>query len=200
MEQRTIDWHTARLGWITGSRIIDIMPGRSGYKAARANYMAEKVTEILTGEPIQSFTSAAMEWGTETEPLARMAYEQYTGNDVEEVGFLAHPQIEKLGGSPDGLVEYDGMIEIKCPNTATHIDTLLNRKIKPDYIYQMQTYLAVTNRKWCDFVSYDPRLPEKQAIFVKRIERDENVIADILFEVDKFSAELEKMLERLNAL
>ena len=197
MEQRSKEWFTARLGKVTASRVADLQKSR---KAGRSNYMAEKVCEILTGEHAETFTSSAMDWGTEQEPFARDAYQAKTGAWVEEVGFLVHPQVDRLGASPDGLVDDDGSIEIKCPNTATHINTILTGKIKIDYIYQMQTVMAVKGLKWCDFVSFDPRLPSPQNLYIKRIPRDEIMIADIMLLVNDFLADLDQMVEALKAI
>lgn len=195
MVQGSEEWKEARRGKVTASPMIKIIKGRSGYKASRKDYMAEKICEILTGEIAEHYISPEMQWGTEHEPTARTSYEIKTGNLVEEVGFIIHPEIESLGASPDGLVGVDGMVEIKCPKTATHIETIMTGKIKPDYIYQMQTGLIVTGRKWCDFVSYDPRLPSPQDLYVQRVERDEAVIKEILFEVKSFLEELDLKLK-----
>ena len=201
MKQGTTEWLTARLGWTTGSRIVDIMPGVKGkYLASRKNYMAEKVIEILTDESPEHFTSEAMQWGTDTEPLARSAYEAITGNFVDEDGFVPHPTIPKLGASPDGIVNPDGCIEIKCPNSATHLTTLLTEKIKRDYIFQMQTEIMCLEKQWCDFISYDPRMPDNLQIFIKRIPRDEIMIAEIKMEVKKFQGELQEMLKKIKEI
>ena len=186
MVQGSDEWKMSRCGCVTASRVIDIVKGVKGkYTASRKNYMAEKVCEILTGEPTEYFTSGAMEWGTENEPYARAAYEGIKGVFVEEVGFINHPVISRFGASPDGLVNNDGSIEIKCPNTATHLDTLINGTIKRDYIYQMQTVMLCGNREWCDFVSYDPRLPEDLSTYIHRVMRDETIIMEIVDEVEK---------------
>lgn len=197
MIQGTDEWFRARLGNVTPSRLIDIMPGPRGYRASRNNYIAEKVCERLTGEIPESFTSKAMEWGTNTEPLARAAYEAHTGVMVTEVGYLPHPTIDHFGGSPDALVGDDGLIEIKCPNTATHIDTLINGTVKPDYMWQMYGYMIITDRLWCDFVSYDPRMPDKHSLYISRFERNNENVELILAEVQKTLDEIDNMLEVL---
>lgn len=189
-------WHKERLGNLTGSRIIDIMPGKSGYRASRKNYVAECVCARLTGIVPESFTSVAMQWGTDTEPLARSAYEAITGNLVEEVGYI-QSDIEHFGGSPDGLIGDDGITEIKCPNTATHFEVLLGGKIKLDYLYQMQGYLMIAKRKWCDFVSFDPRLPDKHSLYIKRFEYNDEMAEKMLNEVNSFLAEVDEMMEKL---
>lgn len=201
MEQRTEEWIQARLGKVTASRVADVMARtKSGYSASRKNYMAELVCERLTGAQADRFESAAMAWGTETEPLARSAYEAATGEMVEEVGFIDHPTIPNFGASPDGLVGTDGGLEIKCPNTATHIDTLLSGAIDSRYIYQLSTGMACTGRKWWDFVSFDPRLPDNLSYKCIRIYRDDELIAEIESEVIRFLEELEAMTGRLKSL
>ena len=201
MQQGTEEWLAIRLGKVTASRIVDIVPGVKGkYLASRKNYMAELACEILTGKGSDNFVSGAMQWGTETEPLARSAYEAITGNMVAEVGFIDHNTIECFGASPDGLVDPDGSIEIKCPNTATHIETLTGSPVARGYVYQMQTVMLCGRRKWCDFISYDPRLPDNLSIFIKRFQRDETMIAEIKAEVEKFTNELNELLAKLRGL
>jgi len=199
MIQGSEEWHEARRGKATASNIIKIVPGRSGYKAERANYMSEIICEILTGQTAEGYVSPAMIWGTEHEPTARTTYEIKTGNLVDEVGFVDHPEIVGLGGSPDGLVGLDGMVEIKCPNTATHIDTIMTGKIKPDYLYQIHTCLMCTGRNWCDFVSYDPRLPAPQDLYIKRVYADPMMFATIKVEVQKFLAEMNLKLQAVRS-
>ena len=201
MEQRTEEWIQARLGKVTASRVADVMARtKSGYSASRKNYMAELVCERLTGVPSEHFESAAMKWGTDTEPLARSAYEARTGELVEEVGFIEHPRIPNFGASPDGLVGTDGGLEIKCPNTATHIEILLSGGIDSRYIYQLSTAMACTGRAWWDFVSFDPRLPENLSYKCIRFNRDDALIAEIESEVIRFMEELDAMTERLKDL
>ena len=128
MEQRTTEWHTARLGKVTASKVSDVVARtKSGYAATRANYMAQLVCERLTGKPTEGFSSAAMEWGVEQEGAARDAYSAKVGELVTEVGFINHPAIEMAGASPDGLVGVNGCFEIKCPSTATRIEYLFER-------------------------------------------------------------------------
>lgn len=195
--QGTEAWFLDRLGHVSASRIIDIMPTNGKYRASRDNYIAQLVCERLTGQREETYQNAAMAWGTDTEPLARGAYETLTGSIVTEVGFIKHPEIARLGASPDGLVGDDGSIEIKCPNTSTHLQTYLRNVTKKDYIYQMQTVMMCTDRMWCDFVSYDPRLPDKSAIKIIRFERDEKMIDDIITEVESVLTEVEHMMEEL---
>lgn len=200
MEQRTEEWFAARLGKVTASRVADVVAKtKSGYSASRANYMAELICERLTGSKGDSYQNAAMLWGTNTEPMARAAYESRTGELVEEVGFVLHNNILEAGCSPDGFVGEDGLIEIKCPNTATHIDTLLSKEAPSKYVPQMQWQMACTGRKWCDFISYDPRMPENMQFFCIRVHRDPNIIMDLETEVEKFLFELGVKLSRLTA-
>jgi len=159
--------------------------------------MAELICERLTGMPTEGYTSAAMQHGIDTEPMARSAYESAVGALVVEAGFVPHRVIHMSGASPDGLVDDDGLIEIKCPQTATHIDTLLSDAVPSKYIIQMQWQMACTGRKWCDFLSYDPRLSENMRLFVKRVPRDDAFIAELEREVMSFLSELEDKLRKL---
>ena len=198
MEQRTQAWHEARLGRVTASRVADVAAKtKTGYSASRANYMAELICERLTGMQGASYSNAAMAWGTETEPMARAAYEGAVGSLVIETGFVPHANIEMSGASPDGLVGDDGLVEIKCPMTATHIETLLGQSVPAKYVTQMQWQMACTGRKWCDFVSFDPRMPENMQIFVKRVGRDEVLIASLETEVIQFLKELDLKITQL---
>ena len=191
LEQGSQEWLQARCGKVTASRVADIMAKtKSGYSASRGNYMAELVCERLTGVPTDTYKSAAMEWGTAQEPHARAAYEAVGGVLVEEVGFVPHPSIPDTGSSPDGLVKDNGLIEIKCPNTATHIDTLLSGKVPDRYNTQMQWQMACTGRVWCDYVSYDPRMPENMRLFLTRVFRDQSAILAMETEVLTFIHEL----------
>lgn len=201
IEQGSPEWFASRLGKVTASRVADIVAKtKSGYSTSRANYMAQLVVERLTGVKFETFTNAAMEWGTQTEPLARAAYEVKNGVMVDETGLVDHPTIPMSGASPDGLVGDDGLIEIKCPNTATHIDTLLSGDADKRYICQMQWQLAVTGRKWCDFVSYDPRMPDNLKLFIKRVERDDELIKELESEVVKFITELDEKVDTLKSI
>jgi putative phage-type endonuclease len=191
MEQGSQEWLLARCGKVTASRVADIIAKtKSGYSASRGNYMAELVCERLTGVPTDTFKSAAMEWGTAQEPHARAAYEAVGGVLVEEVGFVPHPSIPDAGASPDGLVKDNGLIEIKCPYTATHIETLLSGKVPDRYNTQMQWQMACTGRVWCDYVSYDPRMPENMRLFLARVFRDQSAILAMETEVLTFIHEL----------
>ena len=199
MEQRTEEWFSARLGKVTASRVADVLAKiKSGESASRKNYKMELVVQRLTCKAGESFTNAAMERGTEQEPFARMAYEAHTGTFVKEEGFVDHPTIEGFGCSPDGIVG-EGLIEIKCPNTANHIETVLENKAPSKYIPQMQCQMACTGAKWCDFVSFDPRVPEDLQLFVVRVERDQEYIDLMEVEVKQFLSEVLDLFNQLKA-
>ena len=198
MDQGSESWFQVRIGKVTASRVADVIAKtKTGYSATRDNYMAQLVCERLTGQKGESFSNAAMQHGTDTEPLARASYEAYADVLVDEVGFVPHPTIEMAGASPDGLVGDDGLLEIKCPNTATHIETLLSQGVPGKYNTQMQFQMACTGRQWCDFVSFDNRLPAELQLFVKRVPRDEVFIRLIEAEIVQFLAELDDKINKL---
>jgi putative phage-type endonuclease len=202
IEQGSPEWFAQRCGKATASKIADIIATtKSGPSASRKNYLAQLVAERLTGTVAESYTNGAMQWGTDKEPEARAAYAflHADGIAVTEAEFTVHPIITDSGASPDGLVGPDGLLEIKCPNTATHIDTILSGKIDAKYITQMQWQMACTGRDWCDFVSYDPRMPEHLAIWVKRVHRDHVAIAELEAAVDTFLAEVAATVRALEA-
>ena len=198
MEQRENPaWWAARLGKVTASRVADVVAKtKSGYSASRQNYMADLIVERLTGQKASNFSNAAMDWGVEQEPAARAAYSARTGELVEEAGFINHPTIAMSGASPDGFVG-EGCVEYKCPNTATHLEYLLAGKPPEKYVTQMQWQMACTGRAFCDFVSFDPRLPEHLQMLIVRVPRDDNRIAELETEVRKFLAELDDKLQQL---
>ena len=201
MDQRTDEWFKSRLGKATASRIADIIAKtKTGPSASRENYAVQLVLERITQSKGESYSNAAMQWGTETEPLARQAYELKRGLFVDEVGFIDHPTIANSGASPDGLVGTDGLVEIKCPNSATHMETLVTRKIPQKYIPQMTWQMACTGRSWCDFVSFDPRFPEHLQIFIERIEYDPTYVRMLELEVTQFLDEVEKKVEILRKM
>lgn len=200
-DQRTPEWFASRLGKVTASRIADVMAKtKTGYGAGRANYHAQLVAERLTGSVAESYSNAAMQWGTDTEPQARAMYEFETGVEVTETGFIDHPTIADSGASPDGLAGDDGLVEIKCPNTATHIDTLLSGEVADCYVKQMQFQMACSGRAWCDFASFDPRMPGDLQLWVKRVPRDDALIAEIEDAVRFFIMEMEARIRKLEAL
>lgn len=201
MEQRSEQWFEIRRGKLTASRIADATAKtKTGWGASRKNLMAELVAERLTGASANGYTNAAMQWGIDVEPDARAAYEFMRDADVVEVGFIDHPNIPMSGASPDGLVGDDGMVEIKCPQTATHIDTLLGAPIADKYVKQMQWQMACAGRQWVDFVSYDPRMPEELRLHTERVGRDDKIIAELESQAREFLEELAQMESRLRAL
>ena len=201
MEQRSEEWFAARCGKVTASRVADIIARtKTGPSASRENYLAQLVCERMTGKPAESYSNAAMAWGTEQEPFARAAYESAKDVLVEEVGFVPHPSFSEAGASPDGLVGEFGLVEIKCPNTATHIQTLLEQKVPEKYITQMQWQMACTQRHWCDYVSFDPRMAEGLQLFIKRIEFDPVFVGKLDKEIINFLLDLEDKITQLNKL
>ena len=201
MEQRSEEWFAARCGKVTASRVADIIAKtKTGPSASRENYLAQLVCERMTGKPADSYSNAAMQWGTDQEPFARAAYEAAKDVLVEEVGFIVHPSIEGAGASPDGLVGLFGLVEIKCPNTATHIQTLLDQKVPEKYNTQMQWQMACTGRQWCDFVSFDPRMADGLQLFIKRVEYDPIYVSQLEKDVIFFLMDVEEKINKLNKL
>jgi putative phage-type endonuclease len=201
MDQGSDEWKLARCGSLGASQVADALARtKSGWGASRANVMAQLICERLTGMPTQGYTNAAMAWGTETETQARAAYEFLMDVEVVEDGLRTHPVITGTHASPDGLVGDDGLLEIKCPNSATHIETLLTGKGAQSYLKQMQWQMACYERQWVDFVSFDPRLPADLQFWRKRIERDEAVIQKMESDVREFLAELDAKIESLTEL
>ena len=200
MEQRTNEWYLARLGKVTASKIADVIARtKSGFSTSRENYKAQLVAEIMTGKPYEGFKSAAMQDGIDREPAARQRYADSVFEDVTEVGFVDHPDILGAGCSPDGLVGDDGIIEIKCPNTATYLEILLTDNIPLKWNTQIQMQLDCTGRKWCDFVCYDPRMPEGAQLYVQRVERDEIFIATMREMIITFIKELHDDVQQIKA-
>lgn len=200
-EQGTPEWHAARCGRVTGSRIADIVrQTKSGPSKMRATYLGEIVAERLAGvQPSDGYVSASMQHGKDNEDAARETYAFVHGIDVVRVGFVLHPTIDGAGVSPDSLAGDSGLLEIKCPNTITHIQTLRGAPIDPDYAKQIQWGLACTGREWADFISYDPRLPADLAMKVIRVARDaamidflENAVREFLADVD---AEIDALMK-----
>ncbi len=202
-EQLTGEWFAQRVGKVTASKLwaVQSMAKKDGRPLqAREDYFAELVAERLTGETYEHYVNDAMRWGVEQEQGARIAYEFTQDVDVELAGFVEHPTISASGASPDGLVGDDGLVEIKCPNTSTHIKTLLGGQIDKKYIVQMQWQMACTDRAWCDYVSYDPRLPEQYRMYVQRVERDDEYIKTAEAAVVAFLDEITATIEALRAV
>lgn len=201
IEQGSPEWHAKRCGKVTASRLSDMLAKtKTGWGASRQNYRAQLVAERLTGIVADSFSNAAMQWGTDTESEARAAYQFFENCKVEMVDFVDHPVICMTGASPDGLVGEHGLVEIKCPNTATHIETLLGGSVPQKYLHQMQWQMACTQRAWCDFVSYDPRMPEDMRLFVRRVHRDETAVLMLASEIAAFLKEIDETVAKLAAL
>jgi putative phage-type endonuclease len=199
MEQRTEEWIQARCGSLGASQLNEALATtKTGWGASRENLKNRIIAERLTGIVEPSFVSKPMLRGIEMEDAARKAYEAHTGVFVDEMGIAYHPVLKHTHASPDGLVGDDGLIEIKCPNTTTHIETLKAKKAPSKYINQMMWQMRCTDRKWCDFVSFDPRLPSHLQLFVTRVERDDAYIADLEAKVTEFLTEVEKEIEALN--
>ena len=201
IQQGTEEWHQLRLGKVTASRVADILAKtKSGASASRGNYLIELALQRVTKTIEESYSNSAMEWGVATEPQARVAYEVSTGNFVDQIAFVNHPTIEGFGCSPDGLVG-EGLIEIKCPNSATHWSYIKANEPPQKYIIQMQAQMAVTGAKWCDFVSFDPRMPERSQLLIIRVNRDEEFIAEMENDIKQFLNEVEaevNLMEKRN--
>jgi len=192
VEQGTPEWHQLRLGKVTASRVADILAKtKTGPSASRQNYLIELALQRTTGIIQESYSNAAMEWGTQTEPQARVAYEVNTNNFVDQVAFIDHPSIEWFGCSPDGLVSDRGLVEIKCPNSTTHWEYFKFNRPPQKYVIQMQAQMAVTGRDWCDFISFDPRMPERSQLLIVRVDRDEAFIAEMEKQIKQFLSEVE---------
>jgi len=198
-QQGTPEWLAARAGKVTASMLSNVLmdPKTAGYR----DYQAQIVAEILTGKAQGSdFTNAAMQFGTETEPLARSAYEAHTGVLVDEVGMVTHTRINRSGASPDGLVGDFGLVEIKCPKVVTHIGYLVAGVVPTSYKNQMSWQMACTGRVWCDFVSFRPDLPENLQLFVMQYKRDEAKITELETAVIAFLAGVDQMIEKLKGV
>lgn len=201
MDQHTPEWWAARLGKVTASRIGDLMARtQKGWGAPRKHYLAEKVAERITGKAKDRKRVASLEQRLEIEPDARIAYEFYRDVEVLQVGFIDHPRIPNCGASPDGLIGSDGGLELKNPDTETHIEIITAGCIERDYIYQIQFNMAVTGRSWWDFGSFDPNMPEELKLYVQRVERDEVMITDIETNVIEFLAEVDRKVAEVQAL
>ena len=191
IEQGTEEWLKIRLGKVTASGVADVLAKtKTGVSASRGNYLIKLAIQRVTGVVEESFTNDAMQWGTDNEPQARVAYEVASGNFVDQIAFVDHPTIQWFGASPDGLINQDGLVEIKCPNSATHWSYIKDDGPPTKYYIQMQAQMACTGRSWCDFVSFDPRMPERSRLFIKRVMREDDYIAEMEAEVKKFLDEV----------
>jgi hypothetical protein len=194
-------WIAARLGMVTASRMIAVTKRlkNGAWSAERADYMAELLAERLTCRPSDHFVSREMLWGTEQEPFARAAYEFEHDSVVEPAGFIVHPRITESGASPDGFVGDDGVLELKCPTSATHLETLMGGPIEDTYVKQMQWQMACTDRAFCDFVSFDPRMSSAMQLHVQRVPRDDAMIEKMERDVEVFLGELNSKIAALRA-
>jgi hypothetical protein len=196
MEQGSEEWIMARLGLVTASCFSDVMAKGEG--TVRKKYMRRLVSERLTGSPTEAaYSSPHLERGVVQEPYARLAYEAATGNVVEEVGFIKHPSL-LAGASPDGIIDHDGGPEIKCVIPSVQIETIERGKYPSSHKAQIMGNLWITGRKWWDFVSYSPALPQQSLrLYIFRVERDEEYIQNLEAEVVRFLDEAEEMYQRL---
>jgi putative phage-type endonuclease len=200
IQQRTPEWYAQRLGKATASRISDVVARtKTGWSALRVNYAADIIAERMTGRPCANYVSAPMQWGIDHEDEARLVYADRCGQIVQAAGFLDHPEVAWSGASPDGYVDSDGLVEIKCPNIATHLDRLLSEpgQIDGAHVLQMQWQMACTGRSWCDYVSFDPRLPESMQLHVERVFRDTSQIIELETQVTRFLAEIAGRIDQL---
>lgn len=199
IDQGSQEWFAIRYGWITASRFKDVLSNGRGSAPSktRFSYMYQLAGEALTDMPMETYTNEYMEWGTATEPQARDMYEFQTGNDVDQVTFIRLGNDRKIGCSPDGLIGDNGLIEIKCPKTTTQIETFLSGKMPTVHKAQVQGQLWITEREWCDFVSFDPRINGDASFFCQRIERDEEYIKDLADKCYQFEYELLEMINTL---
>jgi len=201
VQQGTAEWHQLRLGKVTASRVADILSKtKTGPSASRQNYLIELALQRTTGIIQESYSNAAMEWGTLTEPQARVAYEVKSDNFVDRIAFVDHPSIAWFGCSPDGLVSDRGLVEIKCPNSATHWEYFKSKEPPKKYFIQMQAQLTCTQRDWCDFFSFDPRMPERSQLLIVRVNRDETFISLMEAEIKQFLSEVENEVNLMRGM
>ncbi|MBX4335574.1 lambda exonuclease family protein [Bartonella raoultii] len=203
MEQRTAEWFQARLGKVTASNIYNILSktAKGTPTSKYEDYKIKLITERLTGEISPHYENEDMRWGIEHEENALHEYSLIHDANVTKCGFIQHPTIEMAGASPDGLVDEHGLIEIKCPRSTTHMRFFINDEIKPEYHAQMQFQMACTGRKWCDFISYDPRFTGQSShlrMKIKRIHRDEKHIEQINQAVEAFLKEIEQEIKKIS--
>ncbi|UNE54872.1 lambda exonuclease family protein [Bartonella machadoae] len=202
MDQRTAEWFQARLGKVTASNVYNILSRTAkGLPTSKyEDYKIKLMTERLTGEISQSYITPSMQWGIEHEEDALKEYEFIYDADVIKCGFIPHPTIEMAGASPDGLIGEDGLVEVKCPQSTTHLRFFMYDEIKPEYIAQMQFQMACTGRKWCHFISYNPQFVGRSTglrMKVKRIHRDDEQIEQLTKAVEVFLAEIEQDMEQI---
>lgn len=200
VEQLSPDWLMARVGSLGASRVHDaVAKTRNGWAASRAKLVADLVCERLTGNPSANFVSPAMDWGIEKEAEAKRAYAFIADCDVKSVGMFRHHRLNWTHASPDGVIAEDGLVEIKCPTTPTHLAYLLGTPVDEKYVKQMQWQMACTGASWCDFVSFDPRFPVDFAIKHQRVERDDKAIAELEEQIEEFLSEVDEKIKQLQS-
>jgi hypothetical protein len=197
--QGTDAWRCDRLGKVTASRVADVLAKtKTGWAASRERYETELIMERLSGIPATHIETPEMRWGKETEAQARALYVWERDVEVVEVGFIDHPFIKNSGASPDGLIGTDGLLETKCPSSHRHLETLMSRTIPQRYILQMYWQGACLQRKWCDYVSFDPRFNrESMQLYIQRVEFDPAITAQMERDVSEFLAGIDEKVERL---
>ena len=197
IKQGSAEWLAARIGKVTASRMSAVLSkGRGDAPSKTAEtYMMELIVEKLTGEPTPFFETADMKWGTETEEDARLMYQIRNNVAIREVAYISEG--ENLLVSPDGLVGDNGLIEIKCPKSATQLKRALTDNYSKDYTAQIQMQLWISKREWCDFLSYDPRLPKKTGYLEQRVQRDEKYIKNMSEKTNEFIDRMGELLEKL---
>lgn len=191
-------WLRARAGKLTASRMADAMSftAKGLPTEKRSQLMRELLAERLTGDSVRHFVNDAMAWGLEKECDAKAAYEAHTGILIGEAGFYDHPRIDNMGATPDGLIGHDGLIETKCPTTATFAEWVLAGAVPEKHKPQMIVQMTCTGRAWCDFVAYDPRIRDpRRQLFVRRYEPTAEEIAKVEAAAEKFLAELDAMFD-----
>ena len=189
--QGSEEWWDAKSGVVSASHFHQVLNKKTG----RGLYMRKLAAERLTGMREESYKNDIMDKGSETEQEARKYYETVNDCEVKQVGFVMRD--DDVGGSPDGLISKDGLIEIKCVISSTHIATILSEKMPALHIPQVQGLLWVTDRKWCDFISYDPRVLS-QPMFTVRVERDKEYFKKLAGEVGVFVNELKVMIDKID--
>lgn len=201
-KQGSAEWLQNRVGRVTASRVKDVMDflKKGGPSAQRKNYMAEIIAETLTGIASEHYVSPYMQWGIETEREARAAYEIESGNIVDQTGLFVHDSMSRFAASPDGLVGTHGLFEAKCPQTTTHLAWLKDGGVPEDHLAQVWSQLACTGREWCDWVSFDPRLPEPLQLIIQRVHRDDAKIAEVEASVLAFLEEIVAEIEALREI
>jgi len=209
--QGSPEWHAERLGHVTASESEVLMKtpktkaGKArGWTDGAQSYLLTLLGELLTGLPVIPRENDAMRWGHDQEPEAVKVYQEWTGRKVQMAGFMKHQTERLIGGSPDGLVDDDGGLEIKCPwTTRVHLEYLLGGDLPKEHVAQVQSLMWITGRQWWDFMSFDPRIPAGASgwLFFVHVERDEDYISELSTRVLAFRDALDaahKQLAEMN--